>query len=83
LGVSTSTPVHISNVSNSENLHEIQQADFQNMFDLKATAMEFQPNCPVPSIPEFIFYTKINLKKDEKNTSCWLYCAATIPSHKV
>jgi len=56
LGVSTRTPVHISNVSNSQNLQEIKQADFQNMLDLKARATEFQTNCPVTPIPEFIFY---------------------------
>jgi NADPH-dependent 7-cyano-7-deazaguanine reductase QueF len=56
LGVCSRTPVHISNVSNSENLHEIKQADFQNTLDLKATAIEFQTNCPVTPIPEFILY---------------------------
>jgi hypothetical protein len=56
LGVSTRTPVHISNISNSENIHEIKQADFQNILDLKAMAIEFQPNCHVTPIPEFILY---------------------------
>jgi hypothetical protein len=60
LGVSTRSPVHISNVSNSENLHKIKQADFQNMLDLKAMAIKFQPNCPVTPIVEFIFYMTIN-----------------------
>jgi hypothetical protein len=60
LGVSTRSPVHISNVSNLENLHEIKQADFQNMLDLKAMAIKFQLNCPVTPIAEFIFYMTIN-----------------------
>jgi hypothetical protein len=60
LGVSTRISVHISNVSNSEHLHDIKQADFQNLLDLKAMATEFQPNCPVTPVPEFIFYMTIN-----------------------
>jgi hypothetical protein len=56
LEVSTRTQIHISNVFNSENLQELKQADFQNMLDLKAMAIELDPNCPVKTIPEFMLY---------------------------
>ena len=77
---------------NSENLHELKQADFQNMLDLKAMATEFQPNCPVTPIPEFVFYMTRNERRRRrrrrkrggvKKLSCWLYRAAATPQHKV